>query len=284
MLCEEDLDKISPLNKHGQLVRNEDPNVYYPSNNIHIYSTDKDHAVKTAKRLLLSLSEAETDLYLNYIFTVFETWKLEFGVPLEPPKNKQSQISSFLFQIKHFENYEEDERLNGIKNIKPWEAMPYGAKTPLNLLNTIYATNYQNVETNRMHYYYALLIVHSDTLNDKRLWPEMIRQSLWISDILLDSYETSSQRLFKGYKSLSNDLNNRKKGLLTHNQAKIRQAEIKKKAIHEKASEYINNNTPLHSVVSKLERFGNFNLSKKQIRKHLQDHPLTNHWKPQKKK
>lgn len=142
--------EIRPLEKYAQITRNEHPDIYFLSDDVSIFKSDKDQAVKIAQQCLFSISKEELDLTKEYLLSTFELWKIEYGVPVQPPKKLKYPMGMLGYAIRNFDDYDPIERFEGVEHIKPWEAAPRNSQTPIGLLNYLYSSNYKELKKGKL--------------------------------------------------------------------------------------------------------------------------------------
>lgn len=178
-----DDNKNCDLAKYGQIISNEDPNIYVCHEKLWFYKSDKDRAVKIAQKRLKKFSDKKRDLLEQLLLSIFNLWKLEFGIPKTKPVNNDSQYSGFFLDIYKVEDYDADERLDLIEKLKPWETS-YNSNSPLKLLSHLYSTGFENISIDHYFNNCAIAILISEKEGNKNFWPDMINIGFLLAEIM----------------------------------------------------------------------------------------------------
>lgn len=159
---------------------------------LHFYRSEKDNAVNIANKYL-NISPERTKTYEQYLLKLFNLWKLEHGKPRSAWTYKNPLIGTAGVEIT------EDERFEQIQPLKPWEAAPFYITSPLNLFHHIASQKYEEFPDEGYGFLLAHAILLSDKENNPSFWPEMIKESLWLSlqlvEICEDVYKKEAVRL-----------------------------------------------------------------------------------------
>lgn len=149
---------------------------------LHFYRTEKDEAVKISNKYL-DLSPQRKEKFGKLLNELFETWKQENGKP-RIAWNTNPLMGEMLSK-----ELSEEERVEQIKSLKPWEAAPFYITSPISLFNHISSQQYKNFPNEGYGFLLANAIVLSDKENNPSFWPEMIKEALWLSRQLLQIFE-----------------------------------------------------------------------------------------------
>lgn len=221
-----------------------------------VLSADKDRAVKIAKKYFEYIDGQHIELTEKYVLNLFDLWKKENGL-------KPGGLAALFLGKK----LPEKERRRRIKSLKPWEAAPAMAGTPLDLFRYLLQTGY--VDNNPV--ILAWLILFSDRQEERAFWPSMVRASLEIAEGIIELQEGVNKDIGESLWKPAKHSRAATRNLKRSPAQDILAAKIKS-TIHAEADRLLRQGKNPRTVISIISRREGA-VGKRQIRRHLQSHP-----------
>ena len=247
------------------------------------YSAEKltasKHEVQKAVEVAVKWLEGKNSTAIGEdTLNLFERWKQEKGQP------------HILFQMLNINKKISDkERKKQIATMPAWETAEISDKTPIDLLIHIYITKYEDIEGTTFFDKLAWLIIFSDNEDPHKFFPHIIKYSLWLSELItsqqeyeIKAYKSSTEKLWDDAKQYQARQKKFRESTLPNRMANKFRAEKLKEEIHKKADEHLKNGKDKRNIVSLIANKIT-SIDKRQIRRHLKDHP-SGLWAPKRKK